>query len=197
MKKQNLFELTSEVRKLIKELPIIVGSQAIFAITDFPPEIVRRSVECDFLLLKKLAESRPNLTEKLGIFSEYQQQTGFYADILGLATVVLPKDWENRLVELKNENSEIIAFCVEIHDVAISKLLAGREKDFEFLQIAFQSEYLEIEIFIERTQLILRSPSSEALLPRLRKLIEKFEKETSLREITNQLREFEHKIKVL
>ncbi len=197
MRKQNLFELTSEVSKIIKELPIIVGSQAIFALTDFPPEIVRRSVECDYLLLKKLSELRPNLTERLGVFSDYQQLTGFYADILGLATVVLPEDWGKRLVELKNENGEIIAFCVEIHDVAVSKLMAGREKDFEFLQVAFQCDYLKIETFIERIRLILSSPSSEALLPRLQKLIGKFEKEKDLREITNQFREFVRELKDL
>lgn len=194
MRKQNLFELTAEVSKLIKELPIIVGSQAIFALTDFPPEIVRKSVECDFLLLKKLADLRPNLTEKLGIFSDYQQQTGFYADILGLATVVLPIGWENRLVELKNESSEVIAFCVEIHDVAVSKLMAGREKDFEFLQDAFRGEYLQVQIFLERAKTILQSPSSKALTPRLKTLIGKFEKEKDFSKITNQLREFERKM---
>jgi hypothetical protein len=197
VRKQNLFELTSEVRKIIKELPLIVGSQAIFAVTDFPPEIVRRSVECDYLLQKDLANLRPLLTEKLGIFSDYQQQTGFFADILGLATVVLPEDWEKRLVKLKNNKSETIAFCVEIHDVAVSKLMAGREKDFEFLQVSFQSEYLKVETFVDRAELILKSPSSEALLPRVKNLIEKFEKEKDLREITKQIREFEIKIKAL
>jgi hypothetical protein len=186
--------LTAEVSKIIGELPIIVGSQAIFALTDFPPEIVRKSVECDFLLLRKLAELRPNLTERIGIFSEYQQQKGFYADILGLATVVLPEGWENRLVELKNEGGEVIAFCVEIHDVAVSKLLAGREKDFDFLKVAIQNGYLQTEVFLERAETILQSPNSEALVPRLRKLIEKFEKEKSLSEITNKVRDFKRKI---
>lgn len=197
MRKQNLFELTSEVRKISGELPIIVGSQAIFAVTDFPPEIVRKSVECDFLLLKEFASLRPNLTEKLGIFSDYQEQTGFYADILGLATVVLPDGWEKRLVELKDEADEIIAFCVEIHDVAVSKLMAGREKDFEFLQVAFQSDYLEIETFIERTELILSSPSAEALVPRLRKMLDDFKGINTLRDVSKKLRKFEQEIKNL
>jgi hypothetical protein len=194
VRKQNLFELTSEVKKITKDLPIIVGSQAIFAITDFPPEIVRKSVECDYLLQTNLAKLRSVLTEKLGIFSNYQQEKGFFADILGLATVVLPKDWEKRLVELKTEDGQILAFCVEIHDVAVSKLMAGREKDFEFLQIAFQADYLKISNFIERTKLILDSPACEALLPRLQKLIEKFEIEKDLHQITNEIREFKKKI---
>lgn len=195
MRKQNLFDLTFEVRKITVEPPIIVGSQAIFAVTDFPPEIVRKSVECDFLLLQQMAQLRPDITENLGIFSDYQQQTGFYADVLGLATVVLPSGWEKRLVGLKTEDGEILAFCVEIHDVAVSKLMAGREKDFEFLQTAFQAEYLQIETFLERAQTILQQPASTALLPRLQKLIETFNKIGDLREIVGRLREFEHKIK--
>ncbi len=194
MRKQNLFELTAEVKNIIKELPIIVGSQAIFAITNFPPEIVRKSVECDYLLRSNFSNLRPYLTEKLGIFSNYQQEKGFFADILGLATVVLPKDWEQRLVELKNDTDEIIAFCLEIHDVAVSKLMAGREKDFEFLFVAFHSDYLEIEAFLERTKLILDSPASKALLPRLQKLIEKFENENELQEVKNKIREFKNNI---
>lgn len=136
MRKQDLFNLTNEVQKITNEPPIIVGSQAIFAITDNPPEIVLRSVECDFLFIKQFAEMRPIITENLGVFSEYQEQTGFYADVLGRATVVLPGGWENRLSELKNERNQVIAFCIEIHDLAVSKLMAGREKDFKFLQIA-------------------------------------------------------------
>ena len=195
MRKQNLFDLTFEVRKITIEPPIIVGSQAIFAVTDYPPEIVRKSVECDFLLLKQMAKSRSEVTEILGIFSDYQQQTGFYADALGLATVVLPSGWEKRLVELQDENNTIAAYCVEIHDVAVSKLMAGREKDFEFLQIAFQAEYLQIETFVERAQKIIRQSASAALLPRLQKLIEIFNKIGNLREINGKLREFEYKIK--
>ncbi|MDQ3634241.1 MAG: hypothetical protein M3405_06990 [Acidobacteriota bacterium] len=190
MRKQNLFELTAEVRKIIGELPIIVGSQAIFAITDFPPEIVQKSVECDFLLLKEFAKLRPKLDEKLGIFSKRQQETGFYADILGLATVVLPDGWQNRVTELKDENEKVLAFCVEIHDIAISKLMAGREKDFKFLQNAFEANYLQIEIFLERAEMILQHPAANALRPRLLKLIKEFEKFSNLRETVEELKKF-------
>lgn len=195
MRKQNLFDLTGEVRKITGNLPVIVGSQAVFAVTDYPPEIARLSVECDFLLLGESFGFRDEVTENLGIFSRFRAERGFHADVLGRATVVLPAGWEDRLVELKDENGEAIALCAEIHDVAVSKLIAGREKDFEFLRAAFQSDYLQVETFIERAELILDSPSSEALLPRLQKLIEKFEKERDLREITVQIREFERKIK--
>lgn len=192
MRKQSLFNLTAEVRKIIGDLPVIVGSQAVFAVTDYPPEIARLSVECDFLLRGESFKFRDKISEDLGIFSEYQVKIGVHADGLGRATVVLPDGWENRLVELKGEKGEAVALCVEIHDVAVSKLMAGREKDFEFLQVAFQADYLEIEIFIERLKMMLNAPSSEALIPRLQKLIGKFEMEKDLREITIKLREFKN-----
>lgn len=176
---------------------MIVGSQAIFAVTDVPPEIVRKSIECDFLLLKDFAAKRTNLAENLGVFSEYQKENGIYADILGLATVVLQYGWEKRLVELKNEDGEAVAFCVEIHDVAVSKLMAGREKDFEFLQAVFQSEYLEIDTFVSRVKLILNSPSSEALRPCLQKLLENFKGIETLRYVAKKLKEFEKEIRKL
>jgi hypothetical protein len=190
VRKQNLFNLTAEVRKIIGDLPVIVGSQAVFAVTDYPPEIARLSVECDFLLIGESFKFRDEITKNLGIFSQYRLQSGVHADGLGRATVVLPEDWEKRLVELKNDDNETIAFCAESHDVAVSKLMAGREKDFEFLRAAFESDYLEIEILIERVKLILKSPSANAVMPRLQRLIENFENERTLRGITNKLRSF-------
>ncbi len=190
-----MYNLTVEVRKITKKLPVIVGSQAVFALTDFPPEIVRRSVECDFLLLDQSFGFRSEITETLGMFSDYQETTGFYADVLGRATVVLPENWESRLVELKDEKGSAIALCVEIHDVAVSKLIAGREKDFEFLQTAFQADYLQVEEFLRRVETILKQPAAQVLTPRLEKLIENFSRNTDLRGITVKLKELERKIK--
>lgn len=60
MQKSYLFDLISVVRGVLDEndLPIIVGSQSIFAQTDDPPRIVRESRECDFLLFGGKAAER-------------------------------------------------------------------------------------------------------------------------------------------
>jgi hypothetical protein len=194
VRKQNLFDLTAEVRKIIGNLPVIVGSQAVFAVTDYPPEIARLSVECDFLLLDKSFRLRDEVADKLGVFSKYQSKKGIHADVLGRATVVLPEGWENRLVELKNENGEAVALCVEIHDVAVSKLIAGREKDFEFLRALFGAELLQIEIFLERAETILRQPASEVLALRAQKFTEYIIQKKDPRAIVNRLQDFERKI---
>jgi len=50
--KEQLFDLTERVKLVAGvELPVIVGSQSLYGVTSHVPDIVKRSVECDFLLL--------------------------------------------------------------------------------------------------------------------------------------------------
>lgn len=172
MRKSDLFELVRQIKRLApEETPIIVGSQAIHAVAQFLPEIVQQSIECDFLFAGGKTETRVEVNKKLGVFSSFQLEHGFYADALGLATVVLPTGWRERLQPFADENGDIVAFCAEIHDVAVSKLIAGREKDFLFLKEAFLREYISINEFLERAKLVGSMPQSEVLVLRLENLI--------------------------
>jgi hypothetical protein len=48
-------------------------------------------------------------------------------------TATLPRGWQRRLVRVENANTGGYAgLCLEVHDLAISKYIAGREKDLEF-----------------------------------------------------------------
>jgi len=87
-----------------------------------------------------------------------------------LATVILPTNWQERLQLFKDENGETIAFVAEIHDIAVSKLIAGREKDFLFLNELFIREFIEIDVFIERVLLVKDMPQSSILVSRLESL---------------------------
>jgi hypothetical protein len=172
VRKSDLFELIRQIAELVPgETPIIVGSQAVHAVTDSLPEIVQRSIECDFLLTGGKTESRIKINKKLGVFSEFQIEHGFYADALGLATVVLPTGWRERLQPLTDDDRNEIAFYAEIHDIAVSKLIAGREKDFLFLKEAFIREFITPEVFIERLRLMEEMPQNAILAPRLKMLL--------------------------
>ena len=173
MRKENLLKLAEEIRRLAPNaIPIIVGSQAVHVITNFVPETVRQSIECDFLLTGDgKSEIRAAINKKLGVFSPFQIEHGFYADALGLATVILPTGWRERLQTLEDENGNVIAYVAEIHDIAVSKLIAGREKDFLFLKEAFLREYISIDEFLERSRLIRSMPQSEVLVSRLENLV--------------------------
>ena len=45
----------------------------------------------------------------LGMASEFFDQHGYYADPLGLATVVLAPGWKDRLQPLKADNGQVVA----------------------------------------------------------------------------------------
>jgi len=75
------------------------------------------------------------------------------------------------LQTLEDENGSVIANVAEIHDIAVSKLVAGREKDFVFLKELFLREYVSIEIFLERATLISKMPQGEIVILRLQTLV--------------------------
>ena len=54
-------------------------------------------------------------------------------------TAPLPEGWRARLVPVCNENTRgATGWCLEVHDLAVSKLAAGREKDVEYLAALFR-----------------------------------------------------------
>ncbi len=190
MRKSDLFELIRKISEISsEEKPIIVGSQAVHAVTKNLPEIARKSIECDFLFTGGKTETRAEINKQLGVFSNFQIEHGFYADALGLATVVLPTGWQKRLQPLLDENGKTIAYAAEIHDVAVSKLIAGREKDFQFLIDAFRIEIISVEKFAERVRLIKTMPQSAVLIDRLEKLEKHLFGKTSEAEIISPIRD--------
>jgi hypothetical protein len=58
---------------------------------------------------------------------------GYYAQAVAPDTATLPRGWQRRLIRVENANTGGYAgLCLEVHDLAISKYVAGREKDLEF-----------------------------------------------------------------
>lgn len=82
----------------------------------------------------------------------------------------MPTGWQERLQPFLDEKGEIAAYCAEIHNVAVSKFIAGREKDFQFLKDTFDMEIISVEEFIERGRLVESMPQSPVLIERLDKL---------------------------
>lgn len=171
MNKEQLLDLTERVKLVAGvEVPIIVGSQSLYSVTSQVPDSVKRSVECDFLLLAAGAQAFRAVIEQIGFASSFQETHGYYADAVGLATVVLPTGWQERLVPLTDEYGTLHAYCLEVHDTCVSKLMAGREKDFTFIKELLDRAIVEMETFAARAEMIRDMPQSNALLPRIEKL---------------------------
>ena len=58
----------------------------------------------------------------------------------------------HRFVPIHNENTGgATGWCLEVHDLAASKLVAGREKDLDFVQVMLREKMLCSETLAERT----------------------------------------------
>lgn len=144
---------------------IIFGSQAILAqfpelaeptegsedfLTSQNREILVRSFEAD-IMIPGSEEKTEMVDAAIGELSQFHDTFGYYAQGVDLTTSMLPDGWASRLVEICNENTNgISGLCLEIHDLIISKLYAGRAKDFEFFNAAIALGLMSQEILIER-----------------------------------------------
>jgi hypothetical protein len=74
-----------------------------------------------------------DIDEAIGEGSPFHETFGMYVQGVGPETAVLPEGWQRRLVTVKTPaTSPAIGLCLEVHDLAISKYIAGRPKDLEF-----------------------------------------------------------------
>ncbi len=113
---------------------IIVGSQAILgSLPDPPPELVV-SVEVD-LYPRDAPEKADLITGSLGEMSMFDETFGYHADGVSPDTAVLPDSWISRLVPYQSENTGgVLALCLSPVDLAVSKLVAGRNKDLDYVR---------------------------------------------------------------
>lgn len=112
---------------------VIVGSQAILGqFAEAPAELVT-SIEADVFSLDSSAES-DLIDGSIGEGSPFHMTFGYYAHGVAPDTAILPNGWRERLVPIRNQNTGGgSGLCLEVHDLAVSKLVAGREKDLEYV----------------------------------------------------------------
>ncbi len=129
---------------------VIVGSQSVLGqFPDAPGELLV-SMEADLFSLQRQDVS--DLVDgTIGELSPFHQTFGYYAHGVGEDTAVLPVGWQGRLVPVHNENTGGgTGLCLEVHDLAVSKLVAGREKDLEFVAALLQHRMVADETLFAR-----------------------------------------------
>lgn len=114
---------------------LVIGSQALHASVEGElPEEAARSVEVD-VAVRGDSEGRlaDLLDGSIGEASMFHATFGYYAQGVVESTAVLPRGWESRLVRYETPATNgVVAWCLEVHDLWISKAIAGRPKDLEF-----------------------------------------------------------------
>jgi hypothetical protein len=115
---------------------IVIGSQAILGQFPDAPQTLLVSVEAD--VFPKNRPDRADLIDgTIGEGSPFHATFGYYAQGVDERTAVLPSGWRDRLLPIRNANTRgATGWCLEVHDLVISKYVAGREKDLRFVREA-------------------------------------------------------------
>jgi hypothetical protein len=115
---------------------VVVGSQAILGQFPDAPEAMLVSREAD-VYPKNHPERAEEIEGSLGDGSYFDSSFGYYAHAVGPETAQAPAGWQERLVPVRSENTGgATGWCLEAHDLVLSKCAAGRERDWEFTREA-------------------------------------------------------------
>lgn len=126
---------------------VVLGSQAILLPFPHAPQELRASRELD--LYPALHPEKADLIDgAIGAMSSFDQTFGYHADGVGPETAVMPDDWHTR--ERLYYVGDLTVICPEIHDLVVSKCVAGRDKDADFVCALFKHAMIELPILLER-----------------------------------------------
>ena len=101
----------------------------------------------------------------IGEGSFFHETYGYYAQGVGPETATLPGGWQDRLVRVENANTGGVAgLCLDTHDLAISKYVAGREKDLAFTRQLARHRMTRKRTLEERLQATRLEPARRALV---------------------------------
>ena len=151
---------------------VIVGSQAVLGQFPHAPAELLVSIEADVFSLRDPAAG-DLIDGSIGEGSPFHQTFGYYAHGVSAETAVLPDGWQARLVPVRNENTGGgTGLCLEIHDLAVSKLVAGREKDMDFIGGLLRHRLAQVPVIRDRlNQTSLATDRLQACLARLDRLV--------------------------
>jgi hypothetical protein len=131
---------------------VVIGSQAVLGQFPDAPEELCRSMEAD-VWPRNHPERWELIDGSIGELSPFHEIFGYYAQGVGPETAILPDGWQDRLVKVESaRNGGAVGLCLEIHDLTISKYLAGREKDMAFVKVAIAHGLVEEETLRNRLE---------------------------------------------
>jgi hypothetical protein len=133
---------------------LVIGSQALHASLtgNLPPEAAR-SVEADIAAMKGDRDgAKADLIDgSIGEASMFHATFGYYAQGVVETTAILPAGWRKRLVRFETPGTRgVVAWCLEPHDLWVSKAIAGRPKDNEFCAALVTRELVKPRVLRQR-----------------------------------------------
>jgi uncharacterized nucleotidyltransferase DUF6036 len=156
--REQLEHILRAASQIIEERDLLViGSQSVLGSWDetrLPIEALR-SIEADVAAVDGDEQKSDRIDGALGEGSQFHETFGIYAQGVSLATAVLPHGWRDRLVALETESTRPgRGLCLEPHDCAISKMVAGRPKDYSFATALLSAGRLDPRTLAERIDVL-------------------------------------------
>ncbi|QYD70084.1 hypothetical protein KZJ38_07165 [Paraburkholderia edwinii] len=112
---------------------VIVGSQSILGAFPDAPESLLQSNELDIYPRVNWERLSDLIDGSIGEGSPFNQTYGYYAQGVDPRTAVLPVGWEGRLTQVATPaTGGGVGYCIDVHDLALSKYVADRPKDRAF-----------------------------------------------------------------
>ena len=126
---------------------VVVGSQAVLlAYPDAPSELLlSNEVDLYPAVHPELADL---IDGAIGQLSMFHDTFGYYADGVGPETAKMPADWmQFAKLHYIGETTVIVP---DLHDIAVSKCVAGREKDADWVRGLFRHGLIDLTRLLAR-----------------------------------------------
>lgn len=154
MTREELEHVIRAAADVVRDDLIVIGSQAILGEYPDAPDSLLVSQEADVFPRSK-PTAAIEIDAAIGDGSRFHDTWGYYAHGVGPETVTLPHGWEDRLVpvrvpELPKGERYVTGWCIEAHDLVLSKCVANRERDWDYVEIAITHGLVRADILRER-----------------------------------------------
>jgi hypothetical protein len=159
VKRSELAHILRAACSIVEEPRILViGSQSIlgsFREDELPSEATR-SIEADVAFFDDPDEVKSDAVDgAIGEESAFHEAFGIYGQGVGISTATLPTGWQDRLVAFDDPGARPSeALCLDPHDLVVSKLVAGREKDYAFARALLAAGLVDADVLRSRAELL-------------------------------------------
>ncbi len=130
----------------------IIGSAAILSVLPDPPEgTLTATRDVDVVPLNDDERLADQISFVLGEASDFDAEYGYHAQgVTARTPTYAPSDWQARAVPVRVD--KYTGWCMEAHDLVLSKLGAGRAKDLDFARSAAELGLLKCELLLQQLQ---------------------------------------------
>jgi hypothetical protein len=149
----------------------LIGSQALRGISPSIPRDFPATEEAD-LYPRRNPQAWNILRMKLGKASAFFKRNGYYLDCTDPALSTLPEGWLERLIPFRTPRTrDVTAWCLEAHDLFVSKMVAWREKDQLYLAAMLRHKLAKVAVILTRIEeLPVSNSEKQELTKRLQHL---------------------------